>query len=161
MTEEEEVDDLERQIGMLNVRIDELERGIRLMSDPELSPNGKVVEIEGGFFETMKALRALYLDQEEDVKEILKISNDIEKGNIKVDMTELFFRFFIRQEIQNARVKLLLLSQRFKVTPDLFDQLVDLAVLIDDPRYSVHQVVIGWKRFERMVAQEIKRLRSS
>lgn len=155
------MESLEQQIGMLNVRIDELEREIRLLSDPGLSPNGKVVEIEGGFFETMKALRALYLDQEEDVKEILKISHDIEKGNIKVDMTELFFRFFIRQEIQNARVKLLLLSQRFEVTPDLFDQLDDLAVLIDDPRYSVHQVVIGWKRFERMAAQEIKRLRTS
>ena len=117
-----------------------------------------MLEIKGGFFETMKALRALYLDQEDDVKAIRKISTDIEKGRIKFDMTELFFRFFVRQEIQNARVKLLILSQRFEIDPDLFDQLDDLAVIIDDPRYSVHQVIIGWKRFEKEVTKEIKRL---
>ncbi len=106
----------------------------------------------------MQALRALYLDQEEDARRIRKISSDIESGKIKVDMTELFFRFFVRQEIQNARVKLLILSQKFEIDPDLFDQLDDLAVIIDDPRYSVHQVIIGWKRFERTVSEEIKRL---
>lgn len=157
----EEIDELRRDIVMINDRLDELEREIRFLSDPGLVPNGgKMVEIEGGFFETMKALRSLYLDQADDEKRILKISHDIEKGNIKVDLVELFFRFFIRQEIQNARIKLLLLSQRFDVNFDLFDQLDDLTVIIDDPRYSVHQVVIGWKRFERDVQNEIKRLGS-
>jgi hypothetical protein len=103
----------------------------------------------------------MYLDQEEDQKRNMTISKAIEKGNIEFDLTELFFRFFIRQEIQNARMKLLLLSQRFDVKYELFDQLDDLSVLIDDPRISIHQVVIGWKRFERDATEEIQRLKTN
>ena len=158
----EDLEDIIKELDQINERLDSLERDIRLLSAPEVSTEGeKVIEIKGGFFETMQALRALYLDQEEDARRIRKISSDIESGKIKVDMTELFFRFFVRQEIQNARVKLLILSQRFEIDPDLFDQLDDLAVIIDDPRYSVHQVIIGWKRFERTVSEEIKRLSRS
>lgn len=149
----EEVDSLAR-------RIQELEREIRLLQGKDKDPKETMVEIQGGFFETMQTLRSLYLDQEEDQKRIMKISKDIESGNIRFDLTELFFRFFIRQEIQNSRMKLLLLSQKFDVDPELFDQLDDLSVIIDDPRYSIHQVVIGWKRFERNVTKEIDRLRT-
>jgi hypothetical protein len=158
---QEEMMELKKEIFDIKSRLDSLERELRLMNGPgsEARAN-KLVEIEGGFFETMNALRTLYLDQEEDAKMIRKISRDIEKGNIKVDMIELFFRFFVRQEIQNARVKLLLLSQRLRMDPVLFDHLDDLSVLIDDPRYSIHQVIIGWKRFERMVSEEINRLKS-
>ncbi|MBN1390466.1 MAG: hypothetical protein JXA22_07485, partial [Candidatus Thermoplasmatota archaeon] len=94
----------------------------------------------------------------DDKAEIARISKGIEEGKVRVDMTDLFFRFFVRQEIQNARMKLLFLSQRYKVDPELFDLLDDLSLLIEDPRYSVQQVIIGWKRFERDVASEIKRL---
>jgi hypothetical protein len=156
---EDELEGIRREIDQINDRLDSLERDIRLLSAPDLGPEtAKMLEIKGGFFETMQALRALYLDQEEDVKRIRKISADIEKGRIRFDMTDLFFRFFVRQEIQNARVKLLILSQRLDIDPDLFDQLDDLSVIIDDPRYSVHQVIIGWKRFERTVGDEIRRL---
>jgi hypothetical protein len=155
----EELKEIRRELDHINERLDDLERDVRMLSAPDIGlESERMLEIKGGFFETMKALRALYLDQEDDVKAIRKISTDIEKGRIKFDMTELFFRFFVRQEIQNARVKLLILSQRFEIDPDLFDQLDDLAVIIDDPRYSVHQVIIGWKRFEKEVTKEIKRL---
>lgn len=161
MMTREETDDTEKKMADLEKRFDMLERELRFLSDPDHEPqNGNMVEIEGGFFETMNALRSLYLDQEDDAKRIMKISKDIEKGRIKVDMTELFFRFFVRQEIQNARIKLLLLSQKLEVEPSLFDHLDDLSLIVDDPRYSIHQVIIGWKRFERMVTGEIKRLRS-
>jgi hypothetical protein len=156
---EENLEEIKEELDRINDRVDELEREIRLLSAPDLEiKKDEILNIRGGFFETMQALRALYLDEEEDARRIKKISNDIEKGNIKFDMTELFFRFFVRQEIQNARVKLLILSQRLELDPDLFDQLDDLAVIIDDPRYSVHQVILGWKRFERNVTEEIRRL---
>ncbi|MGA1848061.1 MAG: hypothetical protein ACMUHB_01850, partial [Thermoplasmatota archaeon] len=82
----------------------------------------------------------------------------IEKGRVRVDMAELFFRFFLRQEIQNSRMKLLFLAQKYDLDPALFDQLDDLAVLVDDHHYSVQQVIVGWKRFERAAGKEIKRL---
>jgi len=151
----EEEKDIE--IASLRKRIEKLEKDLTMLAnsrEPEESP---YLEVRGDFFQVMAALRTL--DQDGDMEEIRRISHDIETGNIKVDMTELFFRFFIRQEIQNARLKLLLLSQKFKVSGDLFDELDDLQVLIDDPRYSVHQVVIGWKRFEKDVSAEIGRLR--
>ncbi|MDG6226155.1 MAG: hypothetical protein QCI82_11680 [Candidatus Thermoplasmatota archaeon] len=147
------------EISSLKERISRLEKDITLLAnEARASEANPYLEVRGDFFQVMSALRALYLDQEEDMEEIKRISQDIEEGNVKVDMTELFFRFFIRQEIQNARLKLLLLSQKFKVKGELFDELDDLQTLIDDPRFSVHQVVIGWKRFERSVAEEIKRL---
>jgi hypothetical protein len=143
-------------------RLDTLEREIRLLGDPDVSPeeNGPLLEFQGDFFQMISLLRELYLDQEEDRAEIKRISRGIEEGKVKVDMTDLFFRFFVRQEIQNARMKLLFLSQRFDVEPHLFDQLDDLSLLIEDPRYSVQQVIIGWKRFERDVSAEIKRLQT-
>jgi hypothetical protein len=147
-------------IHNLKKKLDELEREIRLLQGPKNDPKETMVEIQGGFFETMQTLRSLYLDQEEDQKRIMKISKDIEAGNIQFDLTELFFRFFIRQEIQNSRMKLLLLSQKFDMDTSLFDQLDDLSVIIDDPRYGIHQVVIGWKRFERNVTAELKRLQT-
>lgn len=150
------------EISSLKERISRLEKDITLLAnEPNSSEANPYLEVRGDFFQVMNALRALYLDQEEDMEEIRRISKDIEEGNVNVDMTELFFRFFIRQEIQNARMKLLLLSQKFKVKGDLFDELDDLQVLIDDPRFSVHQVVIGWKRFEISVAEEITRLSRS
>ena len=152
--------DLESRMDKLEKRMDDLEREIRLLQDPDYTDDSRpIVDVEGGFFQVMNALRSLYIDEEGDAAEIKKLSDDIEKGNVKVDVIDLFFRFFIRQEIQNARIKLLLLSQRFKIRGELFDHLEDLQILIDDPRYSVHQVVIGWKSFEREAASEIKRLR--
>jgi hypothetical protein len=145
----------------LKKRIEDLERELRLIqSGPHKPGNEDYLEVQGSFFEVMKALKALYPDRAEDNERMLKISDDIENGNIRIDMTELFFRFFVRQEINNARIKLLLLSQKLNVDASLFDQLDDLSVLIDDPRYSVHQVIIGWRRFERNVSMEIARLRT-
>ena len=157
---EEELENLRKELDETRYRLECLEREIRLLNDPEVSPeeNGALLEFHGDFFQMIAMLRELYLDQEEDRAEIRRISKGIEEGKVKVDMTDLFFRFFVRQEIQNARMKLLFLSQRFKVEPHLFDQLDDLSLLIEDPRYSVQQVIIGWKRFERDVSTEIKRL---
>lgn len=153
--------DSEERMEELEKRVDELEREIRLLHDPDYTDKSRpMVDVEGGFFQVMNALRSLYLDEEGDQEEIRRLSERIESGDIKVDVIELFFRFFIRQEIQNARIKLILLSQRFDIRGDLFDHLEDLQMLIDDPRYSVHQVVIGWKRFEREAASEIKRLQA-
>jgi len=157
---EGDAEELKKELSEAKERLERMEREIRLLQEPERDPKETMVEIQGGFFETMQTLRSLYLDQEEDQKRIMKISKDIESGNIKFDLTELFFRFFIRQEIQNSRMKLLLLSQKFDVETALFDQLDDLAVVIDDPRYSIHQVVIGWKRFEKNVTAELERLRT-
>lgn len=159
---EEELEELRRELRDTKTRMDTLEREIRLLNDPDLSPedNGPILEFQGDFFQMIAMLRELYLDQEEDRAEIRRISQGIEQGKVKVDMTDLFFRFFVRQEIQNARMKLLFLSQRFEVEPHLFDQLDDLSLLIEDPRYSVQQVIIGWKRFERDVSTEIKRLQT-
>jgi hypothetical protein len=156
----EELEELRKELKVTKDRLEMLERELRLLNDPDVAPdeNGDLVGFQGDFFQMISMLRALYLDQEEDRAEMVRISKDIEEGNIKVDMTDLFFRFFIRQEIQNARMKLLFLSQRFKVDPQLFDQLDDLSLLIEDPRYSVQQVIVGWKRFEREVAAEIRRL---
>jgi hypothetical protein len=148
------------EIASIKKRLSKVERDLTLLAsgrDPK-DPN-PYIEVEGDFFQVMSALRSLYIDEEEDLEEIRRISKDIEQGNIKVDMTELFFRFFIRQEIQNARLKLILLSQKFDLRGDLFDQLDDLQVLIDDPRFSVHQTVLGWKRFEKEVSSEILRLK--
>ncbi|MGA1819754.1 MAG: hypothetical protein ACMUHU_01970 [Thermoplasmatota archaeon] len=158
--DEEERENVREDIKRIRERIDNLEREFRLMGDPDIVPEdpGDLIEFQGDFFQMISVLRALYLDQEEDKAELLRISKGIEEGRIKVDMTDLFFRFFVRQEIQNARMKLLFLSQRYKVDPGLFDQLDDLSLLIEDPRYSVQQVIIGWKRFERDVASEIRRL---
>lgn len=157
--EDQQLQEIKEDIGKINERLDSLEREIRLVYDSdhtELQP--PMLEVDGDFFSVMNTLRALYLDDQSDAKEIRRITKDIEEGNIKVDMTDLFFRFFIRQEIQNARIKLLLLSQKFELKGDLFDHLEDLNALINDHRYSVHQVVIGWKRFEREVSAELKRL---
>ena len=157
---EQEMEDLRKELWNTKARLDILERDIRLLGDPDISPeeNGALLEFQGDFFQMIAMLRELYLDQEEDRAEIRRISKGIEEGKVKVDMTDLFFRFFVRQEIQNARMKLLFLSQRYEVEPHLFDQLDDLSLLIEDPRYSVQQVIIGWKRFEREVSTEIKRL---
>ncbi|MFW3147017.1 MAG: hypothetical protein ACMUIE_09425 [Thermoplasmatota archaeon] len=157
MMPEEESEDKFKELAS---RLDRLEREIRLLGEhPDReSENGSLLEVKGDFFHMIKVLKALYLDEKEDEEEIRKISEDIEQGNIKVDMTDLFFRFFVRQEIQNARMKLLFLSQRFTVDTSLFDQLDDLSIIIEDPRYSVQQVIVGWKRFERDVSAEIKRL---
>jgi hypothetical protein len=149
------------ELKKLKHRVTKLERDLTMLAsgiDPK-DPN-PYIEVKGDFFQLMSALRSLYIDEEEDMEEIRRISKDIEQGNIKVDMTELFFRFFIRQEIQNARLKLLLLSQKFKVRGELFDELDDLQILIDDPRFSVHQTVLGWKTFEKDVASEIERLKA-
>ncbi|MCU0799725.1 MAG: hypothetical protein MUC62_08660 [Candidatus Thermoplasmatota archaeon] len=149
------------EMEQIKKRMDVIERELRLVqSGPSRTPEEDYIEFEGGFFEVMKALKALYPGKAEDNERMLKISDDIEKGNIRIDMTELFFRFFVRQEINNARIKLLLLSQKLDLDASLFDQLDDLSVLIDDPRYSVHQVIIGWRGFERNVSNEIARLRS-
>jgi hypothetical protein len=154
---------LNKELKELRERIDMLDRELRLMQDPDQisDPTRNLVELQGGFFQMISALKSLYLDQEEDQAKILKISRDIEMGRIKVDMAELFFRFFLRQEIQNSRMKLLFLSQKYDVDPSLFDQLDDLSVLIDDHRYSVQQVIIGWKRFEKNASTEIRRLQQS
>ena len=161
MPEEDPVQ-LKKDLKDARKRLDALERELRLLADgPRERPAGSLMEVEGGFFEVMKALKALYPEKAEDKKLIYKISKDIEKGRIKLDMTDLFFRFFIRQEINNARIKLLLLTQKLPINADLFDQLDDMAVLIDDPRYSVHQVILGWKRFERDVSREINRLKAN
>jgi len=150
---------LEEDIKGISERLDTLERELRLLSDPEVAPDkSNIIEVQGSFFEVMQALRALYLDEKGDREQIKKISKDIEQGRIKVDLADLFFRFFVRQEIQNARIKMLILSQKLDVSTSLFDQLDDLAVLIDDPRISIHQVIIGWKRFERTVVKELSRL---
>lgn len=148
------------ELRNLKKRLENLEREIRLLGDPDITPDkqGDLIEFQGDFFQMISVLRALYLDQEEDKEKIVRISKGIEEGRVKVDMTDLFFRFFVRQEIQNARMKLLFLSQRYEVNPELFDQLDDLSLLIEDPRYSVQQVIIGWKRFERDVSTEIRRL---
>jgi len=158
--DEEEQEKISEDIRKLRERMDTLERDLRLIGDPDIGPDEQndLIEFQGDFFQMISVLRALYLDQEKDKAEILRISKGIEEGRIKVDMTDLFFRFFVRQEIQNARMKLLFLSQRYKVDPELFDQLDDLSLLIEDPRYSVQQVIIGWKRFERDVSSEIRRL---
>jgi hypothetical protein len=152
--------DPEAEMKKLKRRISKIERDLTMLAtgaDPK-DPN-PYLEVKGDFFQVMAALRSLYIDEESDMEEIRRISRDIEQGNIRVDMTEIFFRFFIRQEIQNARVKLLLLSQKFKVKGELFDELDDLQSLIDDPRFSVHQTVLGWKRFEHDVSAEIARLK--
>jgi len=149
------------EIAAIRKRIEKLEKDLTLLANEQHQEESPYMEVKGDFFQVMAALRSLYLESEGDMEEIKRISSDIESGNIKVDMTELFFRFFVRQEIQNARLKLLLLSQKFDVKGELFDTLDDLQVLIDHPRYSVHQVILGWKRFERDVAKEIKRLRKS
>jgi hypothetical protein len=154
-------DETEPEIDILRKRIDRIEKDLTILANSQKPEEAPYMEVKGDFFQVMSALRALYLDEEADMEEIRKISHDIETGNIKVDMTELFFRFFVRQEIQNARLKLLLLSQKFKVKGDLFDMLDELQALIDNPRYSVHQVIIGWKRFERSVSREIERLRKN
>ncbi len=149
------------ELEQLKRRLDVIERELRLVQcGPSRNAEENYIEFEGGFFEVMKALKALYPGKAEDNQRMLKISDDIERGNIRIDMTELFFRFFVRQEINNARIKLLLISQKLDVDASLFDQLDDLSVLIDDPRYSVHQVIIGWRGFERNVSNEIARLRS-
>ncbi len=155
-------EDAVSDIDELKKRLDVIERELRLVqSGPSRTPEEDYIEFEGGFFEVMKALKALYPGKEEDNERMLKISDDIERGNIRIDMTELFFRFFVRQEINNARIKLLILYQKLDVDASLFDQLDDLSVLIDDPRYSVHQVIIGWRGFERNVSNELARLRSN
>ncbi len=147
----------ERENEELSKRLDTLEREMRLISsDDEPKP---MMSVKGDFFQVINALRSL--DQEENSLEIERISNDIENGNIKVDMAELFFRFFIRQEIQNSRIKLLLLAKNIDMDPELFDKLDDLTVLVEDGRISIHQIIIGWKSFEREVAKELKRLRSN
>jgi hypothetical protein len=160
---EEELEQLKSELEIVKSRMDSLEREIRLLGDPDAGPDDprNMLEFQGDFFQMISMLRSLYLDQEDDRAEIVRISKGIEKGKVKVDMTDLFFRFFVRQEIQNARMKLLFLSQRFDVEPQLYDQLDDLSLLIEDPRYSVQQVIIGWKRFEREVSTEIRRLQSS
>ncbi|MGA1866572.1 MAG: hypothetical protein ACMUFK_03800 [Thermoplasmatota archaeon] len=157
---EEDLDVLRKEISDLREKLQTMEREIRLMGDPDVTPDtpNDLIEFRGDFFQMINTLRALYLDQEDDKAEIARISKGIEEGRVKVDMTDLFFRFFVRQEIQNARMKLLFLSQRYEVDPELFDHLDDLSLLIEDPRYSVQQVIIGWKRFEREVATEIRRL---
>jgi len=147
-----------RGIGRIEERVSRLERDVTLLASGRDEP-AQFMEVKGDFFQVMNALRSLYLDEEDDRREIERLSLDIEQGNVQVDMADLFFRFFIRQEIQNARVKLLLLSQKYKVNGELFDKLDDLQILIDDPRHSVHQVVIGWKTFEKAVSAEIARLR--
>ncbi|MFO8050317.1 MAG: hypothetical protein R6V01_01300 [Thermoplasmatota archaeon] len=156
---ESELEELKARNKELENRIQQLEREFRLREDPNYTDeSGDLLEVKGDFFQMIKVLKALYLGEKEDMAEIEKISQDIEQGRIKVDMTDLFFRFFVRQEIQNARLKLLFLSERYKVDPSLFDQLDDLSVIIEDPRISVQQVIVGWKRFEREAAQEIRRL---
>lgn len=156
---QEELERLTKEVQESRERLDSLEREMRLMNDPDYTDgSGELLEVKGDFFQMIKVLKALYLGEKEDMEEIEKISKDIEKGRIKVDMTDLFFRFFVRQEIQNARIKLLFLSQRYEVDPSLFDQLDDLSIVIEDPRYSVQQVIVGWKRFEREASIEIRRL---
>ncbi len=152
-------EDLRKEIESLRERITTLERETTLMAsdDRELTGDPGMVDVGTDFFQVMSALRSLYLDQEEDQMEIRRISDDIESGRFKVDMTDLMFRLFIRQEIQTARLKLILLSQKLDFDASLFDQLDDLSMLINDPRYSVHQVIIGWKRFEKEVSAEIVR----
>jgi hypothetical protein len=153
--------DPETDLKELKKRIRKIERDLTMLANGIDPKDPKpYIEVKGDFFQLMSALRSLYIDEKDDMEEIRRISKDIEQGNIKVDMTELFFRFFIRQEIQNARLKLLLLSQKFKVRGELFDELDDLQVLIDDPRFSVHQSVLGWKRFEKDVSAEIERLKA-
>ncbi|MBN1539491.1 MAG: hypothetical protein JW939_05045 [Candidatus Thermoplasmatota archaeon] len=156
----EEMDDLKKEVEELKSKLETLERDFRLMGDPDVTPDNPndLIEFKGDFFRMINTLRALYPEREDDKAEIARISKGIEEGRVKVDMTDLFFRFFVRQEIQNARMKLLFLSQRYEVDPELFDQLDDLSLLIEDPRYSVQQVIIGWKKFERDVASEIRRL---
>ncbi|MGA1822703.1 MAG: hypothetical protein ACMUIG_09260, partial [Thermoplasmatota archaeon] len=110
------------EIRRINERLDSLEREIRLVYDSDHTDSqSPMIGVEGDFFSMMNTLRALYLDDQADAREIRRITKDIEEGNIKVDMTDLFFRFFVRQEIQNARIKLLLLSQKFELKGDLFD----------------------------------------
>jgi len=156
----EDLEYVRKELKKLERRIDVLDREIRLLTDPDIdqSTRKNLVEFQGDFFQMISTLKALYLDQEDDKAQILKISRDIEKGRVKVDMAELFFRFFLRQEIQNSRMKLLFLAQKYDVDPGLFDQLDDLSVLVDDHHYSVQQVIVGWKRFEKEAAREIKRL---
>jgi hypothetical protein len=157
----ERTNDVPDEMGRLKRRLEDIERELRLLQSGPKPRNGEgFIEVEGGFFEVMKALKALYPGNDRDNQMMLKISDDIEKGNIRMDMTELFFRFFVRQEINNARIKLLLLSQKLDVDASLFDQLDDLSLLIDDPRYSVHQAIIGWRNFERNASNEISRLKS-
>ena len=152
-------EDIPEEMRVLKERIASLEREMTLMAsdDRDLFGDPNMMDVGTDFFHVMSALRSLYIDQEEDQLEIKKISEDIEGGKLKVDMTDLIFRLFIRQEIQTARIKLILLSQNLDIDASLFDQLDDLSVLIDDPRYSVHQVIIGWKRFDRDVSAEIHR----
>ncbi|MEA3559040.1 MAG: hypothetical protein U9R75_07285 [Candidatus Thermoplasmatota archaeon] len=157
--EEKELEELRALIQEQDKRIQQLEREFRLKEDPDYTErSGDLLEVKGDFFQMIKVLKTLYLGEEDDMAEIEKISRDIEDGHIKVDMTDLFFRFFVRQEIQNARIKLLFLSQRYQMDPSLFDQLDDLSTIIDDQRYSVQQVIVGWKRFEREASTEIRRL---
>jgi hypothetical protein len=157
--DDEELVALREELKRLEQRIDTLDREVRFLIDPDEGPEDKnLVEFQGDFFQMISTLRALYLDQEDDKAKILKISRDIEKGRVRVDMAELFFRFFLRQEIQNSRMKLLFLAQKYDLNAALFDQLDDLAVLVDDHHYSVQQVIVGWKRFEREAGKEIKRL---
>jgi len=159
MQADEEGTDIDKRIRALEDKVQRLEREQTLLFDGEVNVNqNRVFHVGGDFFQVMAALKSLYIDQEEDLVEIERISHDIEEGKVKVDMADLMFRFFIRQEIQNSRLKLILLSQNLDIDMSLFDQLDDLAVLIDDPRYSIHQVILGWKRFERDVSSEIRRL---
>ena len=152
-------EDLQREIGSLRERITNLERETTLLAsdDRDLIGDPNMIDVGTDFFQVMSALQSLYLDQEEDQMEIKRISDDIESGRFKVDMTDLMFRLFIKQEIQTARLKLILLSQKLDFDASLFDQLDDLSILINDPRYSVHQVILGWKRFEKEVSAEIIR----
>ncbi len=152
-------DDIRKEIESLRERITSLERETTLLAsdDRDLIGDPGMIDVGTDFFQVMSALQSLYLDQEEDQMEIKRISDDIESGRFKVDMTDLLFRLFIRQEIQTARIKLILLSQKLDFDASLFDQLDDLSMLINDPRYSVHQVILGWKRFEKDVSAEIVR----
>ena len=101
---EEELEQLKSELEIVKSRMDSLEREIRLLGDPDAGPDDpkNILEFQGDFFQMISMLRSLYLDQEDDRAEIVRISKGIEEGKVKVDMTDLFFRFFVRQEITHG-----------------------------------------------------------
>ncbi|MCD6383339.1 MAG: hypothetical protein J7L88_02625 [Thermoplasmata archaeon] len=151
MEEEKGLSGVEKEIRSLRRRVERLEKELRLLAT-DMSGEGEMgtISVEGGFMDLIEVLGDLG-----GAREVVK-EGELDLGGL----LDLLTRFFFRQEAQNTQIKLLLLSQRYHFSEDVFDELNDFLRDVEDERFSISQLKFRWREIERMIREDLKKIES-